>query len=149
MYRDTITVFNHYQSKTADIWYPTVIHGVDLNVDRAAIIAKYGAESKDNAILHVKLHNVNGTKYIGKKPYLLPKEWSAQPNDALPGTITFTGGQTFDFFIAGEWSDNTPIDDAEYTNGFYDYLNKRHDNVFAVTSVAEYSLIPHLEIMAK
>lgn len=149
MYNSTITVFNHYQSKSADIWYPTILRGVDLNIDRAAIVAKYGAESKDNAKLHIKYRLADGVKYIGNKPYLLPKDWEQLPNDELSKYITFASGNNFTFFMQGEFGDGTPINDADYTDGLYGYLEKRYDNVFAVSSVAEYSLIPHFEVLAK
>ena len=47
----------------------------------------------------------------------------------------------------------TVIADEDYTsrtnNGFYDYLNKKMDNVFLITSVGSYTLIPHFEIGGK
>ena len=54
MFADVITVFNSYKDSFKNVtWYPTVIHGVNLLIDKAAIMAKYGAESKDNAILNI------------------------------------------------------------------------------------------------
>ena len=50
MYQDTITLFN----RTGEKWKAIVLPHVDLNADQAAIIAKYGAESKDKASLHVR-----------------------------------------------------------------------------------------------
>jgi hypothetical protein len=41
-----------------------------------------------------------------------------------------------------------PIKDDDYgREGFYNYMNDRYDYVFAITKVAEYSVIPHFEIM--
>lgn len=149
MYADTITLFNRYESRLGDTWYPTVLHGVDLNVDRASIIAKYGEGSADNAILHIKYSVADGVKTVGGKKYLPPKEWDKQTNDLLPDSLTFTSGQAFDFFYAGEWPSADPISDDSYLDGFYDYMSSRYDYVYAITSVAEYSVIPHFEIMAK
>lgn len=149
MYSDTITLFNRYRSNSADIWYPTILHNVDLNIDRAAIVAKYGADSKDKAMLHIRLESIDGVKSIASKPYLLPKEWEQMPNDELSNYITFASGNNFTFFIEGEWGDGLPVNDSDYSDGLYGYLEKRYDNVFAVNSVAEYSLIPHLEVLAK
>lgn len=147
MYSETITLFNHYKSRLGDMWYPTVIRGVNLNMDKAAIIAKYGAESNDKAVLNIHYHTVDGQIMVDGKPYLPPKEWSNQTNDKLPESITFTGGKDFDFFMLGEYPTTEPIADDDYIDGFYNHVNDNYDFVFAVTSVGYYSVIPHFEIM--
>lgn len=147
MYSDNITLFNNYKSRLGDMWYPTIIRGVNLNIDKAAIIAKYGAESKDNVVLNVHYTVLDAKKMIGNKPYLPPKEWERQTNDMLPKTVTFASGIDFDFFMAGEYENTEPISDDDYIDGFYNHINNTYDYVFAVTSVAEYSVIPHFEIM--
>lgn len=147
MYSDKITLFNHYKSRLGDMWYPTVIHGVNLLIDKAAIIAKYGAESKDNAVLNIRYQMVEGKVVLADKPYLPPKEWERQTNDLLPKSITFTSGTDFDFFMLGEYPTTEPIKDDDYIDGFYNYVNDEYDFVFAITSVAQYSAIPHFEIM--
>ena len=148
MYTDVITLFNRHKTADGDVWYPTVLKGVDLNIDKAAIIAKYGDQSADNARLHVKYSLENGAVIISGKKYYSPKEWDRQADEDLPGSLTFTGGNDFDFFIEGEWYEDA-INDNDYLDGFYNYMNTRFDFVFAVTSVAKYSVIPHFEIMAK
>lgn len=151
MYDKTVTVFNKYTDQNENIyWYPHVLRGVDLIIDKAANVAKTGLDSADTANLHVKYHTVDGTVMVGNNPYLPPKEWENQPNDDLPASITFASG---DFFIQGEYAE-TPILDSDYANrvdgGFYDYINKRHDYVFLITTVGgPYILIPHFEIGGK
>ena len=151
MYDKTVTVFNKYTDQNDNIyWYPHVLSGVDLIVDKAANVAKTGLDSADTANLHVKYRIVDGNKMIGDKPYLPPKEWEQQPNDELSESITFDSG---DFFMEGEYS-TEPITDSDYTDrvngGFYDYINKRHDYVFLITTVGgPYTLIPHFEIGGK
>lgn len=148
MYEKTITLFNRYESRLGDTWYPSVLRSINLNMDKAAIIAKYGPESKDNAILNVRYWKSGENKMVGDKIWLPPKEWDRQTNDLLPMSLTFTGGATFDFFYLGEWIDEQPISDNDYTDGFYNYMNERYDYVFAITSVGgPYSVIPHFEIM--
>lgn len=149
MYHDTITLFNRYKSRLGDMWCPTILHDVDLNTDRAATFAKYGEESADAASLHVKYVYTGGEITVAGKQYLSPKEWERQTNDQLPGTITFTPGDKFDFFYAGVWNGTEPIQDETYLDGFYDYMNARYDHVYAITSVTQYSVIPHFEIVAK
>ena len=147
MYSDKITLFNHYKSRLGDMWYPTVIDGVNLLIDKAAIVAKYGAESKDNAILNIHYQIVDGQILIDGKPYLPPKEWDRQTNDKLAESITFTSGKDFDFFMLGEYPTTKPIADDDYVDGFYNHVNDEYDFVFAITSVAKYTAIPHFEIM--
>ena len=150
MFTDTITVFNYYKDSLKNVtWYPTVIHGVNLLIDKAAIVAKYGAESKDNALLNIHYQTVDGQIMVDGKPYLSPKEWERQTNDKLPETITFASGTGFDFFILGEYPEIKPILDEEYRNGFFEEVKKEYDFVFAITSVGMYSVIPHFEITGK
>lgn len=149
MYSDTITLFNHYTSPTADMWYPTVLRGVDLNADKAAIRQQYGESSQDSAKLHIKYRiDANSHIIVGGKLYLTPKAWEEQTNDELSDTITFRSGQDFDFFVVGDYG-TEPINDNDYFEGLFSFLSQRHDDVYAITSVARYSVIPHFEIMAR
>lgn len=145
MYQDTITLFNRKSGGAkGDTWYPTVIKNVNLNIDRAAILAKYGAESQDNAVLHIKYQRDGGNILIAGKPWMPPKEW-----DKTEDSLTFTSGNQFDFFWNGEWTGGI-VSDADYADeGFYGYMNRSHDYIFAVSSVAMYSVIPHFEIMGR
>ena len=131
------------------MWYPTVIDGCNLLIDKAAIVAKYGAESKDNAILNINYQTVDGDIMVADKPYLPQKEWERQTNDKLADSITFTSGTDFDFFMLGEYPTKEPIADDDYDDGFYNYVNDEYDFVFAITSVGMYSVIPHFEITGK
>lgn len=150
MYKDTITLFNRKEGNEGDTWYPTVLHNVHLNMDRAAILAKYGAESADDAVLNVRYIQVGENKVVGNKPWQPPKLWDKllDPKKAL----TFTPGTRFDFFWLGDWGNEDPVQDADYFSDtdFYTYMNRTHDFVFAISSVGgPYSVIPHFEIMGK
>ena len=148
MYSDTVTIFNRYESRLGDMWYPTVLRGVNFMSDRSAIVQKYGEQSKDNAVVNVRYDDVNGKAFVDGKEYFQPKEWDRQTNDRLSETITFTPGEKFDFFYIGEYS-KEPISDDDYMEGFYDYMNSTFDGVYAITSVAKLDLIPHFEITGK
>ena len=148
MYSDTVTIFNRYESRLGDMWYPTVLRCVNFMSDRSAIVQKYGEQSKDNAVVNVRYENVNGKAFVDGKEYFQPKEWDRQTNDRLSHTITFTPGEKFDFFYIGEYSEE-PISDDDYMEGFYDYMNSTFDGVYAITSVAKLDLIPHFEITGK
>lgn len=149
MYTDTITLFNRYKSSTGEIWYPSVLRHVNLNMDKASIAAKFGAESQNKAVLNIRYKKADGKKQIGGKTWLPPKEWKRQESDLLDSTITFANGQQFDFFYVGEYESSGPILDADFKNGFYDHMNKKHDFVFAVAETSSYKLIPHFEIIGK
>lgn len=150
MYNDTVTIFNGYDSSLGFMWYPTVIEGVNVVMDKAAIVSKYGAESKDNVIIGIKYNLVDGQIMIGDKKWLPPKEWENQTNDMLPKTITFASGeQPSDFIYVGKWEGETPIDDADLQygrGGFLNYMSKNYDYVFSITGEAHYSVIPHFEV---
>lgn len=150
MYTNTITLFNRYKSPLGDVWYSKILKNVDLIVDKAAINARYGAESSDTAKLHVRYDGLNEDLFVGGYNYYPPKMWEDLPNDDLVQAITFRSGQSFDFFIEGEYEFLTPIDDNDYKDGFYNYMNKEYDNVFVISSVSSpYKVIKHFEIMGK
>lgn len=151
MYQDVITLFNRYTTKDRKIiWYPTVLKDVNLNVDRASVIAKYGEKSQDNAILNVRYRIDDSQMMIGEKRWLPPKAWKNQDENTISGTITFSpSAQEFDFFYGGEWRGKDPIADDDYTGGFYAYMNRIYDWVYCITSVSKYILIPHFEVVAK
>lgn len=153
MYNDTVTLFNRYESRLGGTWYPTILRGVNLLIDKAAIIAKYGPDSSDSAVLNVRYREVDGKKMVGDKIWLPPKEWDKQTNDSFAGSLTFTDGTEFDFFMLGKWEGGEdPVSDDDYQEGFYDYMNRSRDYVFAISSVGgpyHSSTIPHFEIMGK
>lgn len=160
MYDKTITVFNYYESPISGdaVWYPHVLHGVDLNTDRGAIMKKYGADSTDNAILHIAYYRAEDDRILisgriddslvadSMIPWMPPKKWKRQTNDALAESITFGPDS---FFWQGEW-DGGVVNDADYQEGFYQHMNSSHDFVFKITSVGgPYTVIPHFEILGK
>lgn len=142
MYQDTVTVFNRYKSRLGDIIYPTTLYGVNVNIDKAGVVATYGDVSQDRVILNIKRYG----DFIGDKKFLPPKEWANQTNDKLHSTITLAEG---DFFIVGIYDDSKPINDDDYADGFFDYLNKSRDYAYMITSVSMFSVIPHFEVTGK
>ena len=148
MYKDTITLFNRYVDSMGNtMWFPHVLTDVNLNVDRSVIVNKYGEQSKDNAVLNVKYHFVDNNKMVNDFPYLDPKEWEKQVNDDLPKSITFAQGNDFDFFMLGNYGSEEVIEDSKGT--FFREMQQEYNNVYAITSVAEYSVIPHFQITGK
>ena len=148
MYKDTVTIFNRYVDSMGNtMWFPHILTNVNFNADRSVIVSKYGEESKDNAVLNVKYHIRESAKMVGIKPYLSPREWEKQVNDELPNSITFAQGNDFDFFMLGDYGSEEAIEDVKGT--FFRDIQREYDNVYAITSVAEYTVIPHFEIVGK
>lgn len=149
MYSDTITLFNRYHSRSGDIWYPHVLHNVNLIVDKASIIAKYGTETTDRANLHVKYTKSDNDILIEGIKYLPSKEWYQLLNEELADYITFNSqGNLFDFFIIGEYPE-VPINDEYYMDGFFEEMEKRTE-CYTISSVSSpYKVIQHFEITAR
>ena len=148
MFNDTVTIFNRRKDPAGDMWYPTVLRGVELQTDRAAIVAKYGAQSADRALLFIHFReDENGQKIAGKKAYLPPKAWQAREDPS--GTFTFTPGEAFDFFLDGAWLNEEPVADNAHAKGLYNYLNQTRDGVYAVNQVSVFKVIPHVEVTGR
>jgi len=145
MYTDVITLFNRVKGDRGhgDTWHPTILRGVNLNLDRASILAKYGAESQDKAWVSIPCKRTDGLKTVSGKTYVTPKAFEDPDSE-----ITFASGNRFDFFWVGEWEEGEAAD-VDYNADFYGWMNDRYDNVFAVTSAASYSVVPHFEVMGK
>lgn len=151
MHNATVTVFNRYYSKQlkAYTWYPHVLSGVYFNADKSANVEKTGLENADTAKLHIP-YKLDGERVlIGDLEYMTPKAWEQQPNDSYDNIITFKTGE--DFFILGDFASEPINDDDEVFNqgtytGFEDYMNRYFDDVYSITTVGKYDLIPHFEI---
>lgn len=147
MYSETITLFNRYHSRQGDMWYPHILRNVDLIVDKASIMAKYGAETNDTAKLHIKCKFDKNQISIDGIPYISPSEWNNLLNSELADYITFnTDANYFDFFIVGEYDGGVAQDGIE---SFYQIMKEKYE-CYALTSASNpYRVIPHFEIMAK
>lgn len=151
MYDKTVTVFNKHIKGKKVYWYPHVLTGVDLIIDKGANIAKTGLDGADTAELHVRYAPEGGSIMIGGVEWLAPKAWAAQEEERLSQTLTFASG---DFFCEGEYPAEVVADEDYNTGivstGFFDYMNKNHDYVFLITNVGgPYTVIPHFEIGGK
>ena len=147
IYKQTVTVFNRVVEGESTKWYATVISGVHLVIDQSIIVATYGEQSSDNALLHIRYKDINGEAVVGGKTYMKPKVFRASGDPYW--NITFAYGDEFDFIMAGAYPESGPINDDDYRNGFFNYMNKTYDDVFAITKVAKFNLLPHFEIVAR
>ena len=152
IYQQTVTIFNRYQQGEKTYWIPTVLEKVHLIIDNASSRDTYGGKSADNARLHVR-YSTNGSEvYIGENRWYPPSEWKKLgcPCDSV--TFGYGKHEDFDFFAEGDFSKefSDAIDDDDYgRSGFYNYMNAKYENVFAITSVSKKNLIPHFEIGAR
>ena len=153
IYKQTVTLFNRVPQQYGEelLWYPTVLEGVHLVIDHSSVWNQNGGAVTDNVRLHIRYLVKNGKVVVGQKPYYLPKDYRRleRPEDAI--TFGYGNNDDFDFFVEGVFTEyDGPVPDSiEPRMGFYNYMNKKYDNVFAITSVAKYNLIPHFEIMAR
>ena len=146
MFEKTVTIFNRYVGEDGSItWYPHVIHNCQLIADKAANVEKSGISDADAARLIIEATETDEGFFFEGVQYLKPKAWKAseKPSEAL------TFQEQADFFMEGEYS-TEPVNDGDYMTigqeGFYNYMNETHDDVFLISTVAMYSLIPHVEI---
>lgn len=149
MFSDTVTLFNRFDGGGRVLWLPSKIGGVYLCASRA-VTAGYGAGADSAVELHVPIGEpYDGVRTVGGKLWLPPLTWRSQTEAEAAKTLTFVCGEKFDFFITGTWDGDGPVDDGAYRadGGFYGYLKRTRDGVYAVTSVeGPFSLIPHFEI---
>lgn len=142
MYNDTITLF----CSRDEYYYPTVLHNVDLNIDKSAIMAKYGEHQTDNARLHVKytISVINKSTEKGlltadsiqltdnkgnqitvdateqkEAAFIEGKEFVYPKEYKSVDEITFKGGSNPDFFWVGEWESEKVISDEEYQTSLH------------------------------
>ncbi len=154
VYDKTVTVFNRLPGaggEGGDLWLPSVLEGVDLAVGRGASYRRWGAVSDDRALLGVRYVPGGDNIYVGGKLWLPPLRWRSLGVGVCARAVTFSGGESFDFFIPGCFEGGGIIADADYDRdgGFYAFMNRTRDDVFAVTSVSRFSLIPHFEVTGK
>ena len=146
MYRDTVTLFCRYKDGQtgATMWHSVILPGVDLNEDRASIVAAYGEQAQDRAILHIKTLPPGCETRVGELVYKWPKEYTGEP-----GTFSLKSGNDFDFFIAGCHGTCEDTAENDYLDGFFDHMNATHDRVYKVSNAAVFSVIPHIEVTGR
>ena len=170
LYKQTVTLFNRITDDDGDDYFiPIVLSGVHLIVDHSATWNTYGGQQSDNIRLHIRYLPSNGNVMIADKKYYEPKEWRKLDHfdDAI--TLRYGNDNDFDFFVKGvhevdgesmvneivvngvtvTCSEGFIKDDYYERHGFYNYLNREYDHVFAITAVSQYNLIPHFEVMAR
>lgn len=158
MYRDTVTLYNKYQVEGKDYWQPTILKDVDVNVTNALTESgagrgyrstSFGTVAEDTAKLHIKLKGEKSNITVQEHGFKFPKDWKS--SSSVAGCITFQ--PDCDFFWIGEETDLSPKEDESFMSGtiggFYDYMNKNHDNVYVITNYSVFSVIPHFEVIGK
>lgn len=164
MYNQTITLFNRLPSKNGEpmMWIPTVIDGVHLIVNRSSNWNSHGGKSSNDVKLHIPYTwrgddamvscrvGTDETAIVQKK-WFKPKAWRKELEPESGITFAFGDNDDFDFFIEGVFDEfQSPISDRNFERkGFYGYMNANYDDVFVISSVQKFSLIPHFELTAR
>lgn len=152
IYKQTVTLFNRYTEGDKTYWVPNVLENVHLVIDKSSVRDTYGGKSSDNARLHVRYVTSGKDVYIGEKIWYEPSVWKEKGCPCTALTFSYGKHEDFDFFVEGECAEAASgvIDDDDYERkGFYNFMNAKYDNVFAISSVSKYNLIPHFEIGAR
>lgn len=129
-YNKTVTIYNKMEKGYEEIYYPTVLNGVRLLTGKASSLGEKGVVENDNAMLSIK-----NTPEL-EKPYLTEKNWKKA--DDRENYFTLKEG---DFFVEG----NTEKENTGIEN-FFEHMKAAYDNVFRITKVQQYELIPHFEV---
>ena len=143
MFEDVVTVFNRRE----DMWYPSVIRGVQVQAERAAEPGKYGGKRADRVTVLVPYVPMEGAAVIGGKTYLPPRSWKREEEPEK--YVTFAAGEKFDFFFLGAWEGTEPIRDEDWPEGFYGRMDRERDGVYAIASAARFGTLPHFEIVGR
>lgn len=164
IYTQTITLFNRIPGRNGEptMWVPTVIDGVHLIVRRSSGWNNHGGRTSDDVMLHIPFtwrgddamiscrSKDDKTQKVLKKWYS-KEDWhrNLEPEDGI--TFAFGESDDYDFFIEGVFDEfPSPISDRNFERkGFYGYMNTNYGNLFAITSVQRFSLIPHFELTAR
>ena len=149
LFRDTITVFCRSVENGAIFWYPRVIKNTHAVISSGASSTTRGASNTDNGMVHIMYSGGRDGACIGKYLYVLPKAWAALTPDKKEKSITFTTGEDFGFWMKGSFTEQGPISDESFRDGFYNYMNKKYDDVFAIAQCTQSYIIPHFELVAK
>lgn len=112
MYKDTITLFNRLKKPTGDLWYPTILHDVNLNIDKAEVVKKYGPDAADNCVLNVTFTKSGDDILVGGKMWIPPREWQKAQERGyfvkwVPEKENYTGGEYDDaepYATGDEWA---------------------------------------------
>ena len=141
MYQSTVTIFNFHAA--SGLWYPSVIHDVDLIASKSSAATAEGRNNADavEVIVHCSADR-SITTTEGPKSYTGPKEYAKCSNPTE--RITFT--PEHDFIYDGEWPELVPISDDQYDSGLYHAMNDEYDGIYMINSAVFYGLIPHFEI---
>lgn len=145
MFKDTITVFNFHEHTR--LWYPSIIEYADVKSVLSKTSTQNAGTTNNDAtafLIHCSADKIIKCKHT-QKQYLKPKEYSESGNPDK--YITFNPEQ--DFIVVGEWDNTDAISDSDFSNGLYNAVNNKFDDVCLICSVAYFGLLPHFEIEGK
>lgn len=125
MFNDTVTIFNLYD----EIWYSTVLQGVEVQEICGRTESKDGSTPKNSCSLHIP------EALMGD--YHRPKEYDGEGYTLQEG----------DFFVLGDFS-SEPVDENDYLTGYATYMKDTYDGVYNINSVGIYKTIRHIEVNA-
>lgn len=130
-YNKTVTIYNRHEDEK-EMWFPTVLENVRLQINRGENVSKSGTDSADSTKLSIMMDSL-------EKPFMKPLEWQKLSEEDKQASFTLTSNE--DFFVEG---DTTAEEILE--SDFFSYMKRKYDNCFKMTNVDVYELIPHFEV---
>ena len=143
MLQDVVTVFNRRDG----LWYPTVLEGVHIQRRAAVEEDRLGTRRADEVLVLAPYTVEEGRITVGGKEYLPPRQWRRAA--APEGAVTFTCGEAFDILLLGRWEEDGPAEDSRWPEGFYGWLDRERDGVYALAAVKRFDALPHFELTGR
>ena len=146
MFDRTVTLYNYHKSDGK--WYGSIISGCSLTDTYSSSKSGYGVGNTGSANIHFHCSkNKVFRTSTGAKTYVDPLVYQGKAANAVSGFLTFT--PEVDFVVIDESVVDTGISDSAYESGFYDFMNRKLDNVHMITNAAFYNLLPHFVVGTK
>lgn len=139
--KTAVTFFHRIdKSDGTEEWYAHVVGGCYVTASDEAAQGLTGLRDADRVTVSVPFEYQSSKLMVGGLEY---KDWRTYDAQAVKSGITFREGK--DAFVVGALYSINPMAYSEGRESFLDWLRKSHE-VYTLTAVKQYGLIPHFEI---
>lgn len=132
MHDKTVTVFCH----VGDIWRATVLNNVYFAGHNNITVSTDGEKASDEYLLMIDIDEGVAAKYIKPKAF-----------EVYEGEDKFTLREG-DIVALGEYESGNDLEYMEY-GGFLSYMKSKYDDVYSISSIKRFDVIPHFEVTVK
>ena len=152
LYQDEITIFNRCEEDGSIIWIPHKLKNVHCWGSSGTRTGTQGDSAMDNYTVNIRYIGSPESPEIDSLIYLQPKKFKRLDSTEAEKYITFASGDMFDFFIKGnleEFDGKISDDDYFHSGGFFNYMNHKYDDVYAITSCSQSRFLPHFTVSGR